>query len=131
MRLSIRDFGFRLPAMARATHIVMALAAGLACAAPAHATQGMICSGKGASIHMLYGNAAVPTLINAELTVDEAVVPSAIAQSWSGDNETWIDLADPDQMAVIASLRIAYARRAWRGTLTYKKRRILVSCEEA
>ena len=86
----------------------------------------MVCSGKGASIHMLFGHAAVPTLVSAELTVGDAVVPSAIARSWAGDNETWIDLADPDQMAVIASLRLTYVRRAWRGTLTYKKRRTLV-----
>ena len=117
--------------MAHATRFTIALAAGFACATPAHATQGMICSGKGASIQMLFGHAAVPTLISAELTVDDAVVPSAIARSWAGDTETWVDLADPDQMAVIASLRIIYTRREWRGTLTYKKRRIPVRCEEA
>ena len=100
-------------------------------ATPANATQGMICEGKGASIHMLFGHAAVPALINAELVVGDAVVPSAIARSWAGDNETWVDLADPDQMEVIASLRLVYAKREWRGTLTYKKRRIQVHCEEA
>lgn len=100
-------------------------------ATPALATQGMICGGKGASIHMLFGNAAVPGLISAELTAGGVIVPSAIARSWAGDNMTWVDLADPDQMEVIASLRIVYAKRAWRGTLTYKKRRIAVRCEEA
>ncbi|MEO7654227.1 MAG: hypothetical protein ABIS23_00905 [Sphingomicrobium sp.] len=100
-------------------------------AAPAAATQGMICSGKGASISMLFGHVAVPTLINAELMVADAVVPSAIARSWAGDNETWVDLADPDQMALIASLRLTYAKRAWRGTLTHKGRKIAVRCEEA
>ncbi|MGH6659839.1 MAG: hypothetical protein ACREBK_07315, partial [Sphingomicrobium sp.] len=67
----------------------------------------------------------------AELMVGDTVVPSAIARSWAGDNETWVDLADPDQMAVIASLRLTYAKREWRGTLTYNKRRIQVRCEEA
>ncbi|MEO7602627.1 MAG: hypothetical protein ABIS39_05120 [Sphingomicrobium sp.] len=100
-------------------------------AAPAAATQGMICEGKGASISMLFGHAAVPALINAELMVGDAVVPSAIARSWAGDRETWIDLADPDQMALIASLRLTYAKREWRGTLTYKGRKIAVRCEEA
>ena len=91
----------------------------------------MTCSGKGASIHMLFGHAAVPALINAELEVGGAVVPSAIARSWSGDGVTWVDLADPDHMAVIASLRLSFSKRAWRGTLTYNKRRIQVRCEEA
>jgi hypothetical protein len=100
-------------------------------AAPAAATQGMICSGKGASIRMLFGHAAVPALMNAELMDGDAVVPSAIARSWAGDQETWVDLADPDQMAVIASLRVTYVKRDWRGTLTYKGRKITVRCEEA
>ena len=117
--------------MAFSTHILMALVAVAACATPSHATQGMICSGKGASVQMLFGHAAVPGLINAELIAGGAVVPSAIARSWAGDRITWVDLADPDQMAVIASLRITYAKRAWRGTLTYRKRRISVRCEEA
>jgi len=117
--------------MAISTRMLIALASGLSGAAPAQATQGMICSGTGASIRMLFGHAAVPTLINAELAVGDAVVPSAIARSWAGATETWVDLADPDQMAVIASLRINYTKRDWRGTLTYKKRRIPVRCEEA
>lgn len=117
--------------MTFATRLLIALAAALAFAAPAQATQGMICSGKGASIRMLFGHAAVPALINAELEVRGAVVPSAIARSWADKTVTWVDLADPDQMALIASLRLTYARRAWRGTLTYNKRRIPVRCEEA
>ncbi len=98
---------------------------------PASATQGMLCEGKGASIHMLFGHAAVPALIKAELMVGDKVVPSAIARSWAGDTVTWLDLADPDQMAVIAKLRLKYARREWRGTLTYQGRKIAVRCEEA
>lgn len=111
--------------------LLLAMLPALFAATPAHATQGMICEGKGARIHMLFGHAAVPGLVSAELTAGGAVVPSAIARSWAGDNITWVDLADPDQMEVIASLRISYAKRAWRGTLTYKKRRIAVRCEEA
>ncbi len=103
----------------------------LVSAAPAAATQGMICSGKGASINMLFGHAAVPALITAELVAGDAVVPSAIARSWAGDKETWVDLADPDQMAVIASLRLTYVKQDWRGTLAYKGRKIPVRCEEA
>lgn len=99
--------------------------------APAAATQGMICEGKGASVRMLFGHAAVPALINAELVVGNAVVPSAIARSWAGDTVTWLDLADPDQMAVIASLRLTYSKHDWRGTLTYQGRKIAVRCEEA
>ena len=99
--------------------------------APAAATQGMICSGKGASIQMLFGHAAVPALINAELVVDDAVVPSAIARSWAGNDVTWVDLADPDQMALIASLRLTYDKRDWRGTLEYQGRKVAVRCEEA
>lgn len=117
--------------MTDATRYAMMLAAGLVVTAPAHATQGMVCSGKGASLNMLFGHAAVPALINAQLQVDGKVVRSAIARSWAGDTITWIDLADPDQMALIASLRLTYARREWRGTLTYGKRRIAVRCEEA
>src|SRR5918993_4319404 len=111
------------------TRLILAIPIAILAATPAKATQGMICEGKGASINMLFGHAAVPTLIKAELVAGGAVVPSAIAQSWSGDKETWVDLADPDQMAVIASLRPTYARRNWRGTLTYKKRRIPVRCD--
>ena len=103
----------------------------LVASAPAAATQGMICEGTGASVSMLFGHAAVPTLIKAELMVGDAVVPSAIARSWAGDRETWVDLADRDQMALIASLRLTYSKRAWRGTLTLKDRKITVRCEEA
>ena len=110
---------------------LLSLPVALAIAAPAAATQGMICSGKGASIRMLYGHAAVPALINAELIEGEAIVPSAIARSWADNDVTWIDLADPDQMAVIASLRLTYLKQDWRGTLTYKGRKIPVRCEEA
>ena len=98
---------------------------------PAAATQGMICEGKGASVSMLFGHAAVPTLIKAELMVGDAVVPSAIAQSWAGQNDTWLDLADPDQMELIASVRLAFIKQEWRGTLTYQGKKIAVRCEEA
>ena len=107
------------------------LPAALLLAAPATATQGMICSGKGASVRMLFGHAAVPTLINADLFDGDAVVPSAIARSWAGEEVTWLDLADPDQMAVIASLRLTHLNQDWRGTLTYKGQKIPVRCEEA
>ena len=117
--------------MTVSTRILIGLVAAVSCAAPSYATQGMICSGKGASIRMLFGHAAVPALVNAQLIAGDVIVPSAIARSWAGDRITWIDLADPDQIAVIASLRITYAKRTWRGTLTYRKRRIPVRCEEA
>ena len=97
---------------------------------PAMATQAMVCEGKGASITMLIGNAAVPGLVNAELMSGGAAVPSAVARSWLDDKQMMIDLADPEQMAVIASLRLTYGKRAWRGTLTYKGRKIPVVCDE-
>lgn len=111
--------------------MLLAIAAALAIAVPASATQGMLCSGKGASMHLLFGNAAVPGLVSAELTAGETVVPSAVARSWADQRRIWVDLADPDQMALIASLRLVSGKRGWRGHLTYQRRRIAVRCEEA
>ena len=106
-------------------------AAALLLAGPAQATQGMMCSGKGASMHLLFGHAAVPGLVGAELTVSDAIVPSAIARSWADENEIRVDLADPDQMALIASLRLVSGKSDWSGHLTYQGKRIAVRCEEA
>jgi hypothetical protein len=111
--------------------LLLAAAAMLAVATPARATQGMLCSGKGMSIHLLFGNAAVPGLVSAQLNAGETVVPSAIARSWSDQRRIWVDLADPDQMALIASLRLVSGRRDWHGHLTYQGRRVAVRCEEA
>lgn len=117
--------------MSATSRLLIALAATLAIAAPASATQGMLCSGKGASMHLLFGHAAVPGLVSAELTAGETVVPSAIARSWADEKEIRVDLADPDQMALIASLRLRPGARGWRGNLTYQRRKIAVRCEEA
>ena len=111
--------------------LLLTVAAAIAGATPASATQGMLCSGKGASMHLLFGNAAVPGLVSAELTVGETVVPSAVARSWADQQRIWVDLADPDQMALIASLRLVSGRRDWHGHLTYQRRKIAVRCEEA
>ena len=100
-------------------------------AAPAMATQGMLCNAKGASVDLLYGHAAVPGLLQASLEVGGKTVPTAIAQSWSGDNDTMIDLADPDQMEVIAKIRLKWVKQTWRGTLVYNKRTYNLLCEEA
>ena len=100
-------------------------------ASPAAATQGMLCSGKGASVHMLFGHAAVSALVNAQFQVDGAAVPSAVARNWLDDKQMMIDFSDPDQMELIASLRLAWREPEWRGTLTYKGRKIALRCEEA
>lgn len=107
------------------------VAVGLLATRPAQATQGMMCAGKGASMHLLFGHAAVPGLVSAELTVSDAVVPSAIARSWADEKEIRVDLADPDQMALIASLRLVSGKSEWAGHLTYKGKRTAVRCEEA
>jgi len=111
--------------------LFFAAAAAMLAASPAQATQGMVCSGKGASIHLLFGHAAVPGLVSAELTAGEKVVPSAIARSWADEEEIRVDLADPDQMALIASLRLISSKHDWRGHLTYQGKKIAVRCEEA
>jgi hypothetical protein len=100
-------------------------------ATPAHATQGMICEAKGASVDLLYGHAAVPGLLSAQLEISGNVVPTAVAQSWAGDDDTMIDLADPDQMEVIAKIRLKWVKQEWRGTLQYKKRTYKLTCGEA
>jgi len=100
-------------------------------AAPAFATQGMLCEAKGASVDLLYGHAAVPGLLNAQLEIDGTVVPTAVAQSWAGEDDTMIDLADPDQMDVIAKIRLKWIKQEWRGTLTYGKRTYKLVCGEA
>ena len=102
-----------------------------AMAVPASATQGMICEAEGASVGLLYGHAAVAGLLNAQLEVGGAVVPTAVAQSWSGDDITMIDLADPDQMEVIAKIRMKWLKHEWRGTLEYKGRTYKLVCGES
>ena len=99
-------------------------------ASPAFATQGMICSGKGASVEMLFGHAAVAALVGAQFEVDGAAVPSAVARNWLDEKQMMIDFADPDQMALIASLRLIWHKPEWRGTFTYKGRKIALRCEE-
>ena len=99
-------------------------------ASPAFATQGMICSGKGGTVNMLFGHAAVAALVNAQLEVDGAVVPSAVARNWLDEKQMMIDFADPDHMELIASVRLAWHKPEWRGTLTYKGRKIALRCEE-
>lgn len=42
-----------------------------------------------------------------------------------------IDLADPDQMEVIAEIRLKWVKQAWRGTLVYQKRTYAITCDEA
>lgn len=116
--------------MLRSLHFAAAATA-LIIGGPAQATQGMMCSGKGASMHLLFGHAAVPGLVSAELMAGDAVVPSAIARSWADETEIRVDLADPDQMALIASLRLVSGKRDWHGHLTYQGRKIAVRCEEA
>lgn len=111
--------------------LLLTVAAAVAVATPARATQGMLCSGKGASMHLLFGNAAVPVLDSATLNAGQAVVPSAIARNWADEQEIRVDLADPDQMALIASLRLRSGKRGWYGHLTYQRRKIAVRCEEA
>lgn len=100
-------------------------------ASPAFATQGMLCSGKGASVYMLFGHAAVSSLVKAEFEIDGVGVPSAVARNWLDEKQTMIDFADPDQMELIASLRLAWHDPEWRGTFTYNGRKIGVRCEEA
>lgn len=117
--------------MTRTQRLLLTVVAALAAAAPARATQGMLCSGTGASMHLLFGNAAVASLVGAELTAGETVVPSAIARSWADEKEIRVDLADPDQMALIASLRLVSGKRGWHGHLTYQRRKVAVRCEEA
>ena len=111
--------------------LIAAILAATAAATPAFATQGMVCSGKGASLDMLFGHAAVSSLVNAQFEVDGAVVPSAVARNWLDEKQMMIDFADPDQMELIASVRLAWHDPEWRGTLTYKGRKIAVRCEEA
>lgn len=111
--------------------LLIAIAGIFIVAAPARATQAMLCSGKGVDMHLLFGNAAVPGLVSAELRSGNTVVPSAVARSWADQRRIWVDLADPDQMALIASLRLSSARSGWRGRLTYGGRRVAVRCEEA
>lgn len=104
----------------------------LAClSVPAAATQGMMCEAKGASIDLLYGHAAVPGLLQATLEIGGKTVPTEIAQSWSADNVIMIDLADPDQMAVLARIRLKWANQTWRGTLVHGKRTYQLKCGEA
>ena len=43
---------------------------------------------------------------------------------------TRIDLADPDQMEVIASLRLHWTAKGWAGWLTYAGKKTAVTCEE-
>ena len=76
-------------------------------------------------------SASCPARAALSMPAVPAVVPSAIARSWADNAVTWVDLADPDQMALIASLRLTYDKRDWRGTLTYKGRKVAVRCEEA
>ena len=110
---------------------MLAVVIAAAAASPAFATQGMLCSGKGASVYMLFGHAAVSSLVKAEFEVDGTTVPSAVARNWLDEKQMMIDFADPDQMELIASVRLAWHDPEWRGTLTYKGRKIAVRCEEA
>ena len=110
---------------------LVAVVIAAAAASPAFATQGMICSGKGASVNMLFGHAAVSALVGAQFEVDGAAVPSAVARDWLDEKQIMVDFADPDQTELIASLRLAWSKAEWRGTFTHKGRKIAVRCEEA
>lgn len=99
-------------------------------ATPAFATQGMACSAKGISIDLLYGHAAVPGLLKADLRVGDTLVPTEVARDWADDMVIMVDLADPEQTEVMSSLRLKPSKNGWRGTLTYMTSTYKVSCEE-
>ena len=74
-------------------------------AAPALATQGLTCSasGKGApSVGLVIGHAAEPGIAQTNLFDGNKDVPVAISQAWLDDRRAWVNLGDPDLMALVA-----------------------------
>lgn len=100
-------------------------------AAPALATQGLTCSasGKGApSVGLVIGHAAEPGIAQANLFDGNKDVPVAISQAWLDDRRAWVNLGDPDLMALVAKLRVTGTGANRRGTLWLNGKTYAVRC---
>jgi hypothetical protein len=115
----------------RTSFLIASLALGVA-AAPASATQTMVCAAKGKNAPMVslaIGHAAEPGVASAYFQVGGKEVKVAVSQSWLDRDRVWVNLGDPDLMEVLVRLR-ASGRDQPRGTLSYKGRMWNVRCSE-
>lgn len=100
-------------------------------AAPAFATQTMICDGpaKGTpSVGLAIGHAAEPGIASAYFEADGKEVKVAVSQSWLDDDKVWVNLGDPDLMELLVKLRASGPPDNIRGTLTYKGKTWQIRC---
>ena len=100
-------------------------------AAPALATQGLTCSAAGKeapSVGVVIGHAAEPGIAQANLFDGTKDVPVAISQSWIDDSRVWVNLGDPDLMALVAKLRVTGKGANRRGTLWLNGKTYAVRC---
>ena len=103
----------------------------LLAAAPASATQTMVCDGEGKnapSVGLAIGHAAEPGVANAYFQADGKEVKVAVSQSWLDDDKVWVNLGDPDLMEILVKLRASGPPDNLRGTLVYKGKTWKIRC---
>lgn len=104
------------------TRLAAALFSLLLAAAPAHATEWMICSDAGgkASISVLLGAMNVIAVNDIRIEVGDrrwSTTPGegtliTRGQAFEADNEMWIDVTDADMAEIVAQLRLFQASEA-------------------
>jgi hypothetical protein len=116
-------------------HIIPIAVAGLAAAAPAQATGGLICSTAGSRpirIALVISHTVVPAVVSARMTEGGRDVPVITAQSWFDPSEVRVDLVDRNAMRHELRLRAGWrpTTRSYDGSLWRGGKRSWVRCRE-
>lgn len=104
--------------MKRISRGVVALAAALTLATGAQASEGLMCSGKGATVDIALGRVVVMAVLGAHVELGEAAystgpergegTPIATGQAFGDDDGIKIDFVDPNFEEILIKVRLTY-----------------------
>ncbi|MBB3034633.1 hypothetical protein [Alteriqipengyuania lutimaris] len=113
---------------------LLALAAILLLAAPAHATGGMRCATARTPaivVTLGFGHVAGSALFAQGLEVDGRQIAVAAPQWWLDDRELRVVLTDPQADEELAVVRATRKGATYDGTVTYRGKRHWIRCQES